>query len=135
MDPLTILSQLGLGVASSGIYDALKSLASGKLKPEDFPGVVQNQLRLHGISMHSETVVNALVQNGFLSIQGSHLHANQALIFGSERGAALFGNNSAMTTKKTAIHAGAGAFIEAQGNAQIRHNPDGSISFHVGEKK
>lgn len=88
---------------------------------------------MHGVSMHAETVISALAQNGFLVIQQSHLHGNQGLTFGSVQGSAVVGNNSALTTNNTAITAGSGAFLETQGNAQVRQNADGSISFHVGE--
>ena len=87
---------------------------------------------MHGVSVRAETVVSALAQNGLLVIERSRIHANQSLVFGSQQGRAIFGNNSAMTTNKTAITAGAGAFIQTSGNAQIQHNLDGSISFHVG---
>lgn len=135
MDLLTFLGQLGLGVAANGVYDVLKGLSGKSFTQQELAGVIQNQLTLHGVSMHAQTVVNALAQNGFLSVIGSQLHANQALVFGSQSGAAIFGNNSSLTTSSTAIHAGDGAFITTQGNAQVRQNPDGSISFHVGSGK
>jgi len=88
---------------------------------------------MHGVSMRAETVISSLAQNGFLVIQQSHLHGNLGLTFGSVQGSAVVGNDSTLTTKNTAITAGCGAFLETQGNAQIRQNSDGSISFHVGE--
>ena len=83
--------------------------------------------------MRASTVIDALARNGLLVIEGSRLHAPQALIFGSVSGSAIAGNNTRLSTDKTAIEAGGGAFVQTQGNAQIRQNPDGSISFHVGE--
>jgi hypothetical protein len=131
---LNILTQLGLGVATNAIYDFLKkTLAEKQINSQQIVNEIQNQIKMHGVSVQADTVINALVQNGFLEINQSHLHANQRLIFGSSQGKAIFGNNSTMTTNKTGILAGAGAFIETNGNAQVRHNPDGSISFHVGE--
>jgi hypothetical protein len=38
-----------------------------------------------------------------------------------------------MTTDKTQIDAGKGAHIQTKGNAEVRQNPDGSISFLTGE--
>ena len=134
MDPsLSTLSQLGLGLATNAVYDLLKSFAGKTAETRQFAQEVQNRINMYGVSIRAETVINALAQNGFLVIQQSHLHCNQGLVFGSVQGSAIVGNNSKMTTKNTAITAGSGAFIETQGNAQVRQNPDGSISFHIGE--
>lgn len=134
MDPLlTTLGQLGLGLATNAVYDVIKGLAGKSANTQQVAQEIQNRIDMHGISMRAETVINALAQNGFLIIQQSHLHGNQGLTFGSVQGSAVVGNNSALTTNNTAITAGSGAFMETQGNAQVRQNADGSISFHVGE--
>jgi hypothetical protein len=134
MDPLlNVLSQLGLGLATNGIYDLIKGLAGKSVSAQQVVGEIQNRINMTGVSMRAETVINALAQNGFLSIQQSHLYASQSIIFGSYQGGAVVGNNSSLKTDRTAIEAGTGAFVETQGNAQVRQNPDGSISFHVGE--
>lgn len=134
MDPLlTTLSQLGLGLATNAIYDLLKGLAGKSANTQQVAQEIQNRINMYGVSMSAETVINALAQNGFLVIQQSHLHGNQGLVFGSVQGGAVVGNNSALTTNNTAITAGTSAFMETQGNTQVRQNPDGSISFHVGE--
>lgn len=83
--------------------------------------------------MTAATVIDALARNGFIAIQGSHLHGPQGLAFGSTQGGAVAGDNTRLSTDRTAIDAGAGAFVKTEGNAQIRQNQDGSISFHVGE--
>ncbi len=134
MDPLlTALSQLGLGLAANAVYDLIKNLGSKTSDAQKVAEEIQNKINMFGVSMRAETVINALAQNGFLVIQQSHLHANQGLTFGSYQGSAIIGNNSSLTTNNTAMTAGAGAFMETQGSAQVSHNPDGSISFHVGE--
>jgi len=134
MDPvLSVLSQLGLGLATNGVYDLIKKLAARPVCEQEFKNEVQNVINLNGVSMRAETVIDALARNGFLTIQQSHLYASQSLNFGSSRGGAIVGNNSSMRTDRTAIEAGAGAFLETQGNAQVRQNPDGSISFDVGD--
>lgn len=133
MDPLlNFLSQLGLGLATNAIYDLLKSLTSKSLDQKALLGQIQNRIDLNGVTMHAETVISALMQNGFLSIQGSHLYAHDSLVFGSQSGTAIAGNNVTLQTAKTSIVAGQGAAIQTHGNAQIRQNPDGSISFHTG---
>ncbi|HVS83891.1 MAG TPA: hypothetical protein VHE60_19315 [Pyrinomonadaceae bacterium] len=134
MDPiLSVLSQLGLGLATSGVYDLLKGLAARSVSRQEFTNEVQNRISMMGVSMRAETVIDALVREGFLTIEQSNLYASESLNFGSYQGGAIVGNNSSMRTDKTAIEAGAGAFLETQGNAQVRQNPDGSISFHTGE--
>ena len=133
MDPLlNCLSQLGLGLATNAIYDLLKSLASKPLEQKALLNQIQNRIDLNGVAMRAETVISALTQDGFLSIQGSHLYAQNSLVFGSQGGSAVAGNNSTLQTSKTSIVAGQGASIKTQGNAQVRQNPDGSISFHTG---
>lgn len=137
MDPLlTLLSQIGLGVASNAVYDYLKRKFAETGAAVDRPTLeaeVQNIIRLKGVTMNAATIIDALARSGFLVIEGSHLHGPLGLTFGSVRGSAIAGNNTRLSTDRTAIDAGAGAFMKTQGNAQVRQNPDGSISFHVGE--
>lgn len=134
MDPLlNTLGQLGLGLATNAVYDLLKGLAGKSSNTQQVAQEIQNRINMYGVSMRAETVISALALNGFLVIQQSHLYGNQGLSFGSLQGSAVVGNNSALTTNNTAITAGAGAFMETQGNAQVCQNADGSISFHVGE--
>jgi hypothetical protein len=133
MDPLlALLSQLGLGLSTNAIYDILRSLASKPIEQKALLEEIQNRINLNGVAMRAETVISALTQNGFLSIQGSHLYASNRLVFGSQGGSAVVGNNTTLQTAKTSIVAGHGASIQTQGNAQVRQNPDGSISFHTG---
>lgn len=132
---LAVLTQLGLGLATNAVYDLLKGFAGKPVSPQQVAAEIQNRIDMCGVAVQAETVINALAENGLLIIDQSNLHANQCLVFGSVQGKAIFGNNSAMTTNRTAITAGTGAFIETNGNAQVRHNPDGSISFHVGSDK
>lgn len=133
MEMIAVLAQLGLGLATNAIYDLLKSCAGKEVSAKDVGAAIQNQINLHGVSMNAETVIRALSENGFISIKGSHLHANDSIVFGSVVGGASMGNNSELTTNKTAIHASGDASMNTVGNAQVRQNPDGSISFHTGE--
>ena len=137
MDPiLTILSQIGLGVASNAVYDYLKmkfATSGASINRSSLESELQNVITVSGATVRASTVIDALARNGFLVIEGSHLHGPQGLIFGSVQGSTIAGNNTRLSTDKTAIDAGAGAFIKTEGNSQIRQNPDGSISFHVGE--
>ncbi|ODA33359.1 hypothetical protein A6X21_18875 [Planctopirus hydrillae] len=132
-DLLSLLQQIGLGVACNAVYDILKRHAAQPLPTQTLAVEIENAIRVHGVTMKAATVIDALAANGVLSIQQSKLHAPDAITFGSIQGAAIVGNSSKLTTKNTAIEAGRGAFVQTSGNAQIRQNPDGSISFHVGE--
>lgn len=133
MDPIAaLLAQLGLGVATNAVYDVIKNLATTPKSAPELTRDIQDKINLFGVQMRAETVINALAQNGLLLIQQSHLHGSQGLAFGSYQGSAVVGNNSMLTTDKTAITAGTGAFMQTEGNAQVRQNPDGSISFHIG---
>lgn len=136
MDPLlNFLGGLGLGLATNSIYDLLQAFAKKQIDPQHLPTEVQNRINLHGVTMNAETVISALAQNGYLSIKNSHLYAAQSLIFGSEQGGAVVGNDSSLRTDRTAITMGGGAFMQSQGNAQVRQNSDGTITFHVGTGK
>ncbi|MCE2745650.1 MAG: hypothetical protein LW710_07055 [Burkholderiales bacterium] len=134
MDPLfSTLAQLSLGLATNAVYDLLKGLTGKSVDTQNVVQEIQDRINMYGVSMHAESVISALAQSGFLVIQQSHLHGNQGLSFGSFRGKAVVGNNSSLKTNSTVITAGSGAFLETQGNAQVRQHVDGSISFHVGD--
>lgn len=75
-------------------------------------------------------MISALAERGLLSIQGSDLYADEALLFGSQGGSARI-TGSTLKTPRTEIHIGDKASIQTQGNGHIRQNPDGSISFHA----
>lgn len=127
-----LLGQLGLGLATNAVYDLLKLTVSSPADRSQIEKQIENQIRLHGINMKASTVIDAVAQNGFITIQGSHLYASSAMAFGSQIGGAVFGNNSTLRTDQTAITAGSDAHMTTQGAAQVRQNPDGSISFHTG---
>lgn len=127
-----LLSQLGLGLATNAVYDFLKGFAGQETSRQKLQVEIQNRIDLHGVSMSAETVIDALASNGVLQIRQSSLHGNQSLVFGSKGGTASFGDNSVLSTSRTAIQTGSGAFMNTHGNAQVRQNSDGSITFHIG---
>jgi len=126
----SILSELGIGMLSSGLYDVFKGLATGTTRQDEYAKAIQDCIDLHGVSMKAETVISALADHGLLSIQGSDLYADEAILFGSQGGTAQV-TGSTLKTPKTEIYIGAEASIQTQGNGHIRQNPDGSISFHT----
>ena len=133
MDPLlSILANLGLGIAGNGIYDYVKSLASKPALRDELLENIQNLLRLNGVHVQADDVISALASEGYLRIENSHLSAGSALIFGAAGGQASLGNNSSLRSNGTAIVAQGDARIEARGHAQIRQE-GGCITFHVGQ--
>ena len=122
--------ELGIGMLSSGLYDVFKSLAVRTTSKGEYIKAIQDCIDLHGVSMKAETVISALADHGLLSIQGSHLYAEEALLFGSQGGSARI-TDSTLKTPRTEIPVGDEASIKTQGNAHIRQNPDGSISLHT----
>jgi hypothetical protein len=65
-------------------------------------------------------------------LTGSLLFAPEAIRLASAAHTGFsFGDNSVSATRRTRIDAGAGAFIVGTGGAEVRQNPDGSISFHT----
>jgi len=83
--------------------------------------------------MDADTVISALSENGYISIRNSNLYANDSIVFGSVNGGAFMGNDSTFTTRRITIYAAGNASMNTAGNAQVRQNSDGSISFHTGE--
>ena len=133
-DLLSLLNQIGLGLATNGIYDYLKGQAAQQANTQVLEKEIQDRLDIAGVQMTAKSVMSALAEKGILVVDGSHLHAKDSLVFGSVVGSASVQNGSKLTTDSSAIHIGQGAAISTNGNAQIRQNADGSISFHVGEK-
>ena len=134
MDPLlTFLMQLGIGVASSGVYDYLKQQSRKSIDRKTVESNVQNILEMQGIQMRASTIIDALINNGYLVIRGSDLYAPDSITFGTIQGTSIAGDGTRFHTDRTSIDAGQGAFLKTKGNAQVRQNPDGSISFLVGE--
>lgn len=133
MEPISILTSLGLGVASNAVYALLKERLTGPNPPtvEQLEQELQNLINVSGVTMQASTVIEALAKNGVIIITQSHLNAPSSITIGAVNGQAYFGDNSSSTTATTAIHAGAGAGIQFSGDAKIVQAPDGSIRFYT----
>ena len=130
---LSVLGQLGLGLATNGIYDYLKSCMGKDISASDLEKQLQNRIDISGAQLKAQTIIRALTEKGYLNVTNSHLYAVNSIAFGSIQGEASIGDNSSLTTKNSAIHIGNNASIKTLGNAKIIQHEDGSISFHVGE--
>ena len=133
MDPQfsAILGELGLSMFANSLYDVMKTnFMSRNVSKEEWIKSIQDCIDVHGVSMRAETVISALAEQGFLSISGSDLVADEALLFGSQGGSARI-TNSTLKTPRTEIQVGVNAAIKTEGMGHIRQNADGSISFHT----
>jgi len=133
MDPQlsVIFGELGLGMLANSLYDVIKTkFMSRNGSKDDWIKSIQDCIAVHGVSMRAETVISALAQYGVLSISGSDLAADEALLFGSQGGSARI-TDSTLKTPRTEIQVGVNAAIKTEGMGHIRQNADGSISFHT----
>ena len=134
-----LLLQQGVSLASQTIYDFVKKRLKSKTQTvaeigealeAEFPS-----LSLDGAKVIAQTVVDFFAEMGFIAIRGSHIYAGDAVWMRSAPGTKLtFGDDSVSETDKTRIEAKGNARIEMSGGAQVRQNPDGSISFLVPKK-
>jgi hypothetical protein len=133
MDPLlSILANLGLGIAGNAIYDSIKALASKPASREELLHDIQNSLDLEGVHMHADDVISALVMEGCLRIDDSQIYAGNTLVFGASGGRATLCNNSSLRTNRTEIFVQGDGMAKATGHSQIRLE-GGNITFHVGQ--
>jgi uncharacterized membrane protein (DUF2068 family) len=106
MDKLLILLQhLGLGRATYPIYELIKGIHGATTTEDNLAHDIQSRIDRHGRSVDAKTVIHALARNGFISIQNSDIHANEAVVFGSIRGGASTGFNGRPGAGKTAVQA------------------------------
>lgn len=128
-----LLLSLGVNIASNAIYDFLKSaLTQQKLTKDQLADQLSKYLNITNARIVADKIIDFAAQNGDININGTYIYANDSITMKSVSGTKFtFGNNSTSKTSTSEISAGSGASIEGQGGAQVRQNPDGSISFHV----
>ena len=137
MDPVaSMLSQLGVSIASQAIYDFAKSRIRGAQQSASSlaEGLAQEfpSLTVDGADVVAHTVIDFFAERGFIQIRGSSIYARKSVWMRSAAGTKLtFGDGSTSSTDRTRIDAGKGAQIIATGGAEIRQNEDGSISFRT----
>jgi hypothetical protein len=132
MEPISILTGLGLGVASNGVYDFIKKNLGGGKDPTDFEHKLDAYLNVQGQTVKASTIIDALAKEGKLVFNNSKLYAPEEIRMGAAAGASfVFGNESTSTTDRSGIVAGKGAWITGS-DAAIVQSPDGSISFLTG---
>ena len=134
---LNILGSFGVNVAASAFWDFLKQSFSNKsqLDRATFERELTAFLQVHGANVKASTVIDMFAAQGLLSIKGSTLFApNQITMGAGPESEFSFGYDSKSTTDRTEIETPGEAEIRGR-NAAIVQNPDGSISFLVGQDK
>lgn len=134
MDPITTyLVSMGVNIASSLIYDKIKTtLSKGTTSHDELKDQIASCLNVENAYAYAEHIINILAQNGNITITGSLISANDEInMFSSKNTELSFGDGSVSQTKNTKIIAGKGAKIISKGGAGIRQNDDGSIGFYA----
>lgn len=125
-----LLASLGINIASSAMYDFLKSAISETASKEQLIERVAGQLHITNANIAANQIIEFAAQNGDITIIGTSVYATESITIHSASGTKFtFGNNSISKTSTSKISAGYGAKIEGSGGAGIKQNPDGSISF------
>lgn len=128
-----ILLSLGINLASSTIYDWIKSaMFNGTLSREELTKVIANNLKVEGADIAADKIISFAAKNGDIIISGTTISSGKSINMSSGEGTSLtFGNNSVSATPNTKIEALGNSKIVATGNARIVQNEDGSIDFFV----
>jgi len=135
VDPITqLLRDFAVAIASQTVFDFVKgllwkgSLGQSELATklsEEFPSLsVENAEVLAG------TVVEFFAQRGDITIKDTRIYAEDSVWMRSARGTKLSLTDSSTQTSRTRIDVTRGS-IQAQGGAEVRQNPNGSISFRT----
>lgn len=126
-----LLLSLGVNIASSAIYDFLKStLTSESVSREQLTEELARFLNINNAKIIADKIIDFAAQNGDINISGSYIYAKDSITMCSASGTKFYlSNNNISKTSTSQISVGFGASIQGQGGAQIRQEPDGSISF------
>ncbi|MBI2315173.1 hypothetical protein HYU93_03930 [Candidatus Daviesbacteria bacterium] len=138
MDFDKLLLELGVNLTSSAIVEFIKKLLDSNLgiERQELKQQLAAYINIQGDDIKAERIISFLSNSGFIVIEGSKIYSGEAILMYAGQDAKLtFGNNSVSETPRNRIDAGKGAYIEMQGEAGIKQNEDGSISFFTGNNK
>lgn len=125
-----LLISLGVNLASSAVYDLLKSALDTTITREQLIERIASQLNITNATIVADRIIDFAAQNGDITISKTSIYAANSITMRSASGTKFsFGDNSCSKTSTSEITAGHGTRIEGTGGAQIVQNPDGSISF------
>ncbi|WP_416308319.1 hypothetical protein [Neptunicella sp. SCSIO 80796] len=131
MELLPLLQALGINITAGAILEIIKSWANDEINDEELKKQLENQILIEGATIKAEDVINALAENGFITISDSHLHAEKCILLGSIDGIAILGSDSKLTTKATSVETSGNGQVQTQGNAHVQQT-EGSISIVAG---
>lgn len=131
MDPL--LLSFGVNIASSAIYDFIKStLSSGITDKDHLQTKLASYLRIENANIVASKIIEFAAENGDISISNSRVHANNTVAMQSASNTSfIFGHNSVSSTINTKIETTGNASIRGSGGASIIQSDNGSIKFNA----
>ncbi len=136
MELSTLLTSLGINIASSVIWDFIKSsISRGKTK-EEIIKELANFIQVEGADIKSQEIIEFFINNGQLYIENSQIYSKESIDYSTSiNDSSLTMKNSTSKTNNTEISVcGSGATIKMSGNAQIIQNEKG-ITISVGNNK
>ena len=110
----SLLSQLGIGVASSFIYDLLKGCAKKFVQPhfEDYKRELLPYISVRNAEVVANTIIEFAAHNGDIVISGSEIFSQKSISFeSSPKGSFELKDGTYSSTKDTSMQAGMGASI------------------------
>ncbi|MFA4846398.1 MAG: hemagglutinin repeat-containing protein [Patescibacteria group bacterium] len=134
MDITPLLKELGVGIASSAVYDAVRGYFRSTTAPTiaGLKETVRPILNIAGADVVADRVIDFLARNGDIRIVGTSIYASESITMSSSRDTRFdFGHGSTSRTDKSSIAAGLGANITGTGGAKIEQTKDGGIRFSV----
>lgn len=126
-----LLTSLGVNIASSAIYDFIKTYLAGKTNPtpEECKKALQVFLSIENAQICADKIIDFLAANGDIIISASSIFAGESITYKSSSATNFqIKNNSASKTVHTSIGVGVGASIKGAEGASITQTDQG-ISF------
>lgn len=135
MDPLLpILASYGINISSAAIFELIKMFFAEKPEAdrEEFKSALVALLRVHNANVAAEGVINILVGNGDIVIDGSKIYSRESVSYKSSAKAKFrVGDQTTSATPKSSVDLEKGAFVEGQGGGEIELDKDGNIIFRT----
>jgi len=124
-----LLISLGINLASDAIHDLVHQTSGSSQRQTEIS--LANLLSIEGAEVKAKTIIDFLATRGDIQIRDSRVFAQKAINYSSAPGTKFALQGSISQTSQTEIVTGNNAQVVGQGGAQIRQNPDGSITFHT----
>lgn len=129
-----LLTQLGLNISASLVYDVIKNYFHETKDPtvEGLKATLASRLDITEAKIISNNIIEFLAQNGDITISGTQIYASNSVTLGSDQGTKFtLENNSKSSTNRSSIEVGDNSKIQGQGGAKIVQDADGNIKFYT----